>query len=404
VLPPGKLKPFRTNRNVVRDPRGRSSSQQSETLTEMRPKLPIALLTLTALCAYPAERWQVQYFYDADDSSLAISDLRFATPERGMAVGAFVNLKNGKTQPAALVTEDGGRTWNAVKTPDIGVSLFFFDDGPGWMVGEKGIWRTESFGREWKKAKGAENLQAISFADREHGWAAGARDAVYETADGGKSWKRIKLPGTAAAVDYNSVAFADSSFGVIAGTAQPAPNPRIPRASELAGGLEGLLVARSEPVLMATFDGGRTWRPVLKGAGRILRMRISPSRKGLFAFESPAPRPEKPEWRLSCWVGGFADKSQDAPKAPNAPPNVMITDVHLAADGTMYLAGFEPPGRVMQKEIPGKLKVFRAPAGQQWTEVPVDYRAQALSAVLAPAGGDLWLATDTGMILKLVAQ
>jgi hypothetical protein len=370
----------------------------------MRPMLLISLLAITALCASPAERWQLQYYYDADDSSLAINDLRFATPERGMAVGAFVNARSGNAKPAALVTEDGGRTWREVKAPDIGNSLFFFGADLGWMAGEKGIWRTESFGREWKKAKGVRNLQAISFADPEHGWAVGSRDTVYMTADGGKTWKRIKMPGTATPVDYNSAGFADSQFGVIAGTAQPAPNPRFPRASELTGGMESLLVAQSEPVLMATFDGGRTWRRGVNGAGRILRMRVFPSRKGLFAFESAAQRPQKPEWRLSCWIAGFADKSQDAPKAPDPPPNVMITDVHLAENGTMYLAGYEPPGSLLHTEIPGRLKVYRAPAGQQWTEVPVDYRARALRGVLAQAGADLWLATDAGMILKLVAQ
>ena len=37
-----------------------------------------------------AAKWQMKYFYDKDKSTLAISDLRFASPTRGVAVGAIV--------------------------------------------------------------------------------------------------------------------------------------------------------------------------------------------------------------------------------------------------------------------------------------------------------------------------
>jgi hypothetical protein len=38
---------------------------------------------------------------------------------------------------------------------------------------------------------------------------------------------------------------------------------------------------------------------------------------------------------------------------------------------------------------------------KDWTPIPVDYRAVAKRVTLAGSGGDLWLATDNGMILKL---
>lgn len=117
----------------------------------MKPRPLLAVLALTALHAYPAERWQVQYFFDDDKRALAINDLRFITPGRGMASGAFVDLKTGQRKPAGLVTEDGGRTWTEVRMADTGVSLFFLDDGLGWMAGASGVWKTTSFGREWKR-------------------------------------------------------------------------------------------------------------------------------------------------------------------------------------------------------------------------------------------------------------
>jgi len=76
------------------------------------------LCVLAALVAWVtplgAERWQVQYFYDQNKSSLAITDLCFASAVRGVAVGSI--HEGGRQRPVALVTADGGAHWQLVRS------------------------------------------------------------------------------------------------------------------------------------------------------------------------------------------------------------------------------------------------------------------------------------------------
>ena len=83
--------------------------------------------------------------------------------------------------------------------------------------------------------------------------------------------------------------------------------------------------------------------------------------------------------------------------------NRFITDVLLAPDGTAYLGGVEAIGTVRNSPVPAKLKFYKSNDYQNWTELSADYRAEAHRVMLAaPDSGNIWAATDTGMILKLV--
>ena len=80
----------------------------------------------------------------------------------------------------------------------------------------------------------------------------------------------------------------------------------------------------------------------------------------------------------------------------------QINDVALTTQGVPYLAGHELVGVVRDNPIPGKLKVLTSKDFAKWTEIQMDYRAEAHRAYLAIADDrDVWVATDTGMILKL---
>ena len=81
-----------------------------------------------------------------------------------------------------------------------------------------------------------------------------------------------------------------------------------------------------------------------------------------------------------------------------------ITDVRLfRGSPTAIIAGYEPSGPVYNSPIPGKLKVLTSNDLEKWTEMTVDYRAVARAAIIAgPDERNLWIATDTGMILKLI--
>ena len=84
--------------------------------------------------------------------------------------------------------------------------------------------------------------------------------------------------------------------------------------------------------------------------------------------------------------------------------NRAITDVRLFAGSNKGLiAGYETQGTVFRSPIPGKVKILTSDDLENWTEMPVDYRAVAHSAIIAgPDDSHVWVATDTGMILKLV--
>ena len=52
--------------------------------------------------------------------------------------------------------------------------------------------------------------------------------------------------------------------------------------------------------------------------------------------------------------------------------------------------------------VPGKVQVLMSKDYIVWNEMPVDYRAEAHRVILAaPDEDDMWMATDTGMILRL---
>ncbi len=82
-----------------------------------------------------------------------------------------------------------------------------------------------------------------------------------------------------------------------------------------------------------------------------------------------------------------------------APPPISL----LLSNGGAVLATVEPPGNSTQVPIPGKLKILRSADLKVWQEMDVDYRAVAQRAIIAaPDAQHMWVATDTGAILKLV--
>src|SRR5688500_6169757 len=111
----------------------------------MRGVLPLALCA-TAF----AGSWEVSYFHDEDKSSLTITDLKFLSASRGVAIGVLERENRGP-QPVALVTSDGGATWSTVETRDPGISLFFLSEADGWMVTRSGVWSTHEAGRSWRR-------------------------------------------------------------------------------------------------------------------------------------------------------------------------------------------------------------------------------------------------------------
>jgi len=391
--------------------------------------LTAALLTASLLPAQTKDgpRWTLQYFYDQDGKDLRITDLAFPSAKRGIAVGAIVDrdAEGRKPQFTSLVTSDGGEHWALTPLKEFPRSIFFLDESNGWMVTGESLWFTQEAGRSWtrisdqikpdKKLKDAPHtglILRVWFLDAQHGYAVGLQKSVFETHDGGRTWK--PLPEAAAPTSnpaysvYSHIAFTDGKRGMIAGGYAPPRTEgksRVERDEE--DGLpdwmhpESALNRRQQPRLtmeLDTRDGGETWKsgtaPLL---GSVVSTRLA-GEDGLLifnyadSFELPAE-----VYRLDLKTG----RSESVFKKRDR----LVTDAAIFVEGAnarAFLAAVEPPGSLRSAPIPGKVRMLSSTNLKDWVEMPVDYRAVAQSLMMAgPDAEHLWAATDTGMILRL---
>ena len=362
------------------------------------------LCALAALVAWvtplSAERWQVQYFYDRNKSSLTIADLCFASAVRGVAVGSI--HEGGHQRPVALVTSDGGAHWQLVPLKEEPLSLFFLNENIGWMVTEKGLWQTTEAGKSWTKMpRVPAPAFRVYFKDEKNGWAIGAKKTVLETHDGGRQWTRVaaagEQPGKVENSAYVWIAFATPQLGIVSGWNQPPERMSTPRLPEWIDP-EGALSHREWPHLglsLETNDGGKTWKSTSASIfGQVTRIRFGPpgTGLGLIEFSDSFQYPSEVyriKWPASGSDRVYRDKS------------FAVTDVSVTPDGTGYLSGIVASGE-LRSLVPGRVRVLKSRDFSTWTDIEVDYRAVANRTTMAAAGDrDIWLATDNGMILKL---
>jgi hypothetical protein len=361
----------------------------------------IALLVLSpALLSAQAQHWQIQYFYDKEKTSLTINDFVFPSAKYGIAVGY---IAQGKIEiPTSVVTSDGGDHWQLLPLKETPVSLFFLDDSIGWMVTTKGIWRTTEAGKNWTKLpKVSGEILRVCFTTRTDGVAVGVKKLVLITHDGGLTWTPVTTaedqPGDPQYSAYFWVGFADSNMGLVVGTNNP-PRRFAPLFPDWLDP-QATLRMRDVPHLsysLATHDGGKTWRAGNGSLfGQTSRFRLMPDGRGVGLVEYSELSNIPSEVFSLDWHTGRSMSIYKSPKDG-------ISDIWMDPDGTVYLAGIEEPGRV-RDIIPGKVVVYSSRDYQAWVTIPVDYRASALRTILAmPDGQHQWLATDNGMILKLV--
>ena len=360
---------------------------------------------LAALAAWVtplhAERWQVQYFYDQNKSSLVIVDLSFASAARGVAVGSI--HEGSRQRPVALVTSDGGAHWQLVPLKEEPVSLFFLSENMGWMVTGKGLWQTTEAGKSWTRMpRVPAQIFRVYFKDEKNGWATGVRKTVFETHDGGQRWTRVaaalEQPGSVENSAYGPIAFATPELGLIIGWHQPPEREFAPKLPEWLDP-ETALKHRELPHLslsLETHDGGKTWKSASGSIfGQVTRLRFGPPGKGLGLIEYSNSFMYPSEVELIRWPSAGSERVYRE-KA------FAVSDVWVTPDGTGYLSGIAVTGE-LRSVVPGKVKVLRSRDFAAWTDLDVDYRAVANRTTLSAAGDhDIWLATDNGMILKLV--
>jgi hypothetical protein len=368
--------------------------------------------TVFAFCALaacaaplPAQHWQMQYQFDQAKADIEVVAIQFPSPSQGLAVGVISDQKRSK--PVELTTSDGGAHWQTAPLKESPVSIFFLNEKLGWMVGEKRLWRTEDFGRTWVKLQGAGcPLTRVEFLTEKDGWALCAgpgalndpkRPLALETHDGAKTWKPLAVANTppdAKFASYRWISFASAKDGIILGSNNPPQPEREPDWLEPGSAIN----RRETPHLflnLQTSDGGKTWNAHAASMfGEITRARFNPPARGLGLLEHlPSFAYPSEVFAIEWPSGGNSIVYRDK--------NVFISDVWIAPDGAYYLAGVELASR-LREVIPQKVKVLVSRDLKDWSAMDVDYRAAANRVIMAGAGKDLWLATNNGMILKLV--
>lgn len=356
------------------------------------------LAFVLGLPAYSAPHWNIQYNYRQLDSTLSINDFLFTSATRGVVCG-FTTDRHGKESPLVLTTSDGGEHWATTPVKETGLAMFFIDDSMGWMVTDKGIWQTAESGRSWMKLKGAPSgLLRLWFLDAKHGFAVGLEKRVFETTNGGDTWTLVPVSteaqGDATFTTYGEIAFSGNN-GIISGWNVP-PRQGGPDWMEP----ERAAKRRQIPnltIFLQTRDGGKTWtKDETSIFGQVTRISLTnqATSLGLIEFKDEFEYPSE----VYQIVRGGKSTSSFRQK------NRAITDVR-AFDGSTHglIAGDETEGTIYRSPIPGKLKVLWSDDLEHWDEMPVDYRAVAHRAMISgPDEQHLWIATDTGMILKLV--
>jgi photosystem II stability/assembly factor-like uncharacterized protein len=362
--------------------------------------LPTLLLGLVCLAqAEETGRWRLQYFYDEEKSEFTITDLKFPSSQRGIAVGAITSENSVK--PMSAITIDGGLHWSLLPLKETGLALFFLNDSLGWMVTDKGLWRTEEGGRSWRKLKAPSGIIRVHFTDPDHGWAVGARKQVWETKDGGAEWSKLsftdEIKSNPDHTQFAWIEFANKDQGVIGGWSRP---PRH-TGQLLPDWVEPDSASKRQAwpqlgIVASTFDGGKTWKPSVASIfGQITAAKLSPEGWAVELIEFS----DTFEWPSELM---FLNIKADSMKRIYREKERKVTDVAIGGPkGPIYLGAVEHFGRLQQLPIPRKVIIIRSLDAEHWTEMPVDYRAVARRVILAAAGPNhLWAATDTGMILK----
>ena len=364
----------------------------------------VAFLATVASCtADPSqaeERWRRLYFYERLDSSLVINDFKFVNAQHGVAAG-FLLDKNGKIKPTTLISDDGGLHWTFEPLKEVPISLFFLDDRQGWIVADQSIWRTQDGGRVWSKLSSLDNAVRLHFVNSQHGWAVGEQKKVYETNDGGKQWTEVPAAAqpesTPERTVYNWIDFAGSSAGIITGWNQPPAKSGVPEWMSPPAPRSRRETPRVS-IFLQTKDGGKTWDAStgsLFGHVTCVRLSLSGYGLGVIEFSDTFDWPSevfKIDWNTGKSDRAFREKNQ------------LITDVALPPASPAYVAGIEKQDRLTDSPVPGKLKVWRSDDLASWQPMEVDYRATAHKAMISAVdAGNIWVATDTGTILKLTA-
>ena len=279
----------------------------------------VSLLFSFACCLLPSAAQAAVWEKQRTGTFAWLHSVFFVDERSGWAAGS---------KGALLSTTDGGATWELRKRPteDALRDIFFHDAETGWLVCERSIFKpmekeesisyllkTTDGGAHWSRVEVTRGpdvdlkLAGLRFADREHGWVYGELGALFLTSDGGKTWSRQRVPTRHLLL---SASFLDAQTGWLSGggmtvlktsdggatwragtvflvadgggaqrpkeSTRGEPEQLEPETRQVGGRrlnavwfatpVRGWAVG-GEGVILATVDGGLTWRPQMSGVG-----------------------------------------------------------------------------------------------------------------------------------------
>jgi hypothetical protein len=358
----------------------------------------LALFT-GALTAISADSWELQYQHLDKEYDLRLIDVAFIDARRGLAIGFIDSREQERQRPVNLVTVDG-KTWSLFEVKRMCTDVFALPSGILFAACEDGIYRSDEMGKDWKRTARLRSIVGLWFLNERQGFAVGTEKGLYVTQDGGNRWAPVTPnPEIRTNKDYTvlrHIAFAGQKAGFITGWNRP-PRGREPLPDWLDP--DRAMRQRDTPhvnIFLDTADGGATWNTQeVSMFGEVVSTKPGADGIGLTlvnfsnGFEFPS------EVFAFTWPKGQMQRAYRE-------KHRAITDVAVPPKGYVYLAAVEPTGQLYWSPIPGKLRVIRSVDFVKWEEMEVDYRASARRARLeAFDENNIWIVTDTGMILKL---
>jgi len=355
----------------------------------------LVFLILTIIQSVPSREhegadspsWKIQYHFDKDRESLSVEDVMFVSRDRGIAVGTLERENKKKPEGLVLVTRDGGAKWTPVPLSEPALDIFVVNDTVAFLATPTGIWKSDEFGLSWRKIKNQKGVVGLYFLDDQHGWAFGDQKLFIETTDGGKTWAEV--PGAAQVSSnpdytvYRWMQFITPNRGMAGGTSiPPRPSSRHGRLPNWADP-EAASKRREWPTLsigLDTADGGKTWKshtaPIF---GIPMRLVFGTEARGLglIRFENAFDYPSE-VYQISPQTGKSVRAYREKDRS--------VTDIGWLTPDRAVLVAIEPQGSPLLP-LPGRLHVLESSDLENWTEMPVYWKAYAKDAVLACAGG-----------------
>jgi photosystem II stability/assembly factor-like uncharacterized protein len=250
------------------------------------------------------------------DTLAGPTDLYFLDSMHGWLDVAFEgNLKPGKL----LATEDGGRTWKWVNSPPVSGPIMFLSLQDGWLVSNFGadqLYVTHDGANIWQEIRlspppqieptSSPRFQSPPFfPDQREGFlvvhysGSPSKLVIYSSKDSGKTWQPIKVLTEAQGAEGARFAIVDSN--IVVSTGSSAGNIGTKSLALLGGGSSDVNASdrgvialtfgdaangwalSADGRLLATHDGGATWKDISPSHAPSLPVKTFPAQKGLAA-------------------------------------------------------------------------------------------------------------------------